>query len=176
VGKAARELVAELCAGSAAGFDDAYTRYRTALFNFLVRLCGDRTLAEDLFQNTWLKLARRATRLREDTDLRAWLFTVARNEYRSHRRWQRMDLIRLLAAHSAGSAAPIDEATNGLRDLGQALSRLSVADREVLLLIGVEGFEPRQAATVLGISYEAVRQRLARARAHLAERLVELEG
>ena len=45
----------------------------------------------------------------------------------------------------------------------------------MLLLVGVEGFEQEQAAAVLGISYEALRQRLARARAQLAERLAMVE-
>jgi DNA-directed RNA polymerase specialized sigma24 family protein len=45
----------------------------------------------------------------------------------------------------------------------------------VLLLVGVEGFEQEQAATILGISYAALRQRLARARAQLAEKLGMVE-
>jgi RNA polymerase sigma-70 factor (ECF subfamily) len=59
--------------------------------------------------------------------------------------------------------------------LERALASLPPASREVLLLVGVEGFEQEQAAAMLGITYDALRQRLARARAQLAERLAMVE-
>jgi RNA polymerase sigma-70 factor (ECF subfamily) len=59
-----------------------------------------------------------------------------------------------------------------LGDVEGALSRLRPADREVLLLVGVEGFEHEKVAAMLGLGAAALRQRLARARSRL---LVELE-
>jgi RNA polymerase sigma factor (sigma-70 family) len=166
-------LVAGLVSGDTAAFEQAYARHRVALFGFLVRLAGDRALAADLFQNTWLKLGRAARRLRPDTDLRAWLFTVARNEYVSHRRWQRLDLTRLLDIHAQRETATNADA--GAGRVEQALAALSDADRELLLLVAVAGFEPKKAAAVLGISHEALRQRLGRARKRLRETLDELD-
>lgn len=170
-------LVGELRAGSAHAFDAVYARFRLPVYAFLLRLSGQRALAEDLFQNTWLKLARGAARLAPETDLKAWLFSVARNEYRSYCRWRRVDVRRLLGVELEREAAP---STTGLdlellQDGERALARLPVADRELLLLLNVEGFEPQTAAAVLGISYPALRQRLARARAHLARLVQELE-
>jgi RNA polymerase sigma factor (sigma-70 family) len=172
-----RVLLERLRAGDAAAFAEVYGAERVRLFSFLVRLCRDRHLAADLFQNTWLKLARHAASLREDTDLGAWLFTVARNEWRSHCRVQMIDLSHFLALDQEQGAwppghAPGDDA--GLDALEAALARLGDADRELLLLIGVEGLELRRAASVLGVSYDAVRQRLSRARQRLAEHLAEL--
>ena len=57
----------------------------------------------------------------------------------------------------------------------QALASLPPASREVLLLVGVEGFEQEQVAQMLGIQYAALRQRLTRARAQLAERLAMVD-
>jgi RNA polymerase sigma-70 factor (ECF subfamily) len=158
-------------------FDAVYARYRLPLFGFLLRLTSQRSLAEDLFQNTWLKLARGAARLTPDTDLKAWLFSVARNEYRSYCRWRRVDVRRLLAVEVEHGLVPWsgDLGAALTRDNERAFARLPVADRELLLLLNVEGFEPKAAATVLGISYQALRQRVARARAHLARLLQELE-
>jgi RNA polymerase sigma-70 factor, ECF subfamily len=169
-------LVSALRCGTVQAFDAVYARYRVTLFTFLCRLCGHPPLAEDLFQNTWLKLARSAPRLRPDTDLKAWLFSVARNEYRSHRRWQRVDIRRLLAAKTelAGQPSPASPSA-ALRDANWALAQMSVSDRELLLLVSIDGIEPRGAADILGISYAAVRQRLARARAQLSRLLAELE-
>jgi RNA polymerase sigma factor (sigma-70 family) len=166
------ELIAELRSGSPNAFQRVYASERVRLFGFLVRLCRDRNLAADLFQNTWLKLARSAPRLRADTDIRAWLFTVARNEYVSHRRAELLDLSRVLAVRHEHAGHVVPSASDAsLEHLEWALSQLSDDDREILLLIGVEGLEPQQAASVLAISNDALRQRLSRARQRLAAQL-----
>lgn len=173
-----RALIDALRAGSREAFSKIYAAEREGIYGFLVRLCRDRQVAADLFQNTWLKLARNARSLREDSDVRAWLFTVARNEFRSHRRAQMLDLSRFLALDrewaSFSETAASCEAGPRLEALEAALGKLGDSDREVLLLVAVDGLELRQAARVLGISYEALRQRLARARQRLTEHVAEL--
>lgn len=158
--------------GDAAAFDAVYAGYHARIYQFLYRLAGRRDLAEDLFQETWLKLARHATTLRDDTDLGAWLFTVARNAYRSHRRWLLIDLQRRVEPATVPSAEGVVEAR---RELARALEALSDGDKEVLLLVAVEGMEQERAAAVLGISYDNLRQRLSRARANLSAKLAKEE-
>lgn len=173
-----KPLIDALRRGDAAAFDALYARYRARVLGFLLRLAGRRDVAEDLFQETWVKLARHAPRLAEDTDLAAWLFRVARNAWVSHRRWSMLDLSRLVAlqeevvapVRTTGSEERAD-AARAVARLEAAITSLPPASREVLLLVGVEGFEQEQAAAILGISYAALRQRLARARAQLAEKL-----
>jgi RNA polymerase sigma-70 factor (ECF subfamily) len=162
------------------GFDAVYARLRAPLYSFLVRLSGHGDIAEELLQETWLRFARHAHRLEPDTDPRPWLFTVARNLYRSHRRWALLDRERL---HELGlwpasdSAGPFEAlcASQSERRLERALLSLSSGEREVLLLCGSAGFEPAEAANILGIGAEAFRQRLARARGKLRERLAAEE-
>ena len=171
-----RAIVDGLRRGEAGAFDAAFRRYRPRIYGFLRRLAGRRDLADDLFQETWLKLARHALRLAPDTDLGAWLFTVARNQHRSHRRWTLVDLDRLRGAalvEHARQETPFDRAaaSEDERALEAALASLSDADREILLLVGVEGMAQDRVAGVLGIRHDAVRQRVARARARLAEKL-----
>ena len=81
---AERELVSRLRAGDADAFDAVYAEYNTRLFAFLARLSRNRATAEDLLEETWLRLVSHAERLREDSQLGAWLFTVARNLYVSY--------------------------------------------------------------------------------------------
>jgi len=59
--------------------------------------------------------------------------------------------------------------------LEAALKQLPLASREVLLLVGVEGMDQEEVARVLGVTYDALRQRLSRARAQLAETMDRLE-
>jgi RNA polymerase sigma-70 factor (ECF subfamily) len=72
-------LVAGIRSGDTAAFDRAYELYRPRLFAFLLRLSRRRAIAEDLLDETWLRLVAHAGSLRPDTRLAAWLFTVARN-------------------------------------------------------------------------------------------------
>ncbi len=174
------DLLRGLAAGDCAAFDRAYLVLRAPLYSFLVRLCGRTELAEDLLQETWLRLARAAPQLPADTRLRPWLFTVARNLYRSHRRWRLLDAERLRQLGwlpQAAQPSPFEAlaASGAQRELERALLQLPLEQREVLLLCSGSGLEPAQVAALLGISAEATRQRLARARARLRHRLEQLE-
>jgi RNA polymerase sigma-70 factor (ECF subfamily) len=167
-----RELVLGLRRGERAAFDRAYELYRARIYGFLLRLSGRRDVADDLFQETFLALARSAPRLREDTELAAWLFTVARNEHLSWRRWAMLDLSRwVLLGEDDGAQAialPHDaENREAIQRMEESLAALSDSHREVLLLVTVEGFDQERVGEMLGISYASVRQRLSRARAEL---------
>ena len=167
-------LISRLRGGDAAAFRLLYARHEGRVFRFLLRLANDRAVAQDLFQETWLALARSASRLEAVDDLAPLLFTMARNKFLNWRRWALLDLSRLeIFGRTAGAigAGGGGDAREELAAVEQALAELSVASREILLLVGVEGLEPSQAAEVLGIEPEAARQRLARARAQLADRL-----
>ena len=175
-----RRLVARLRAGDTGAFDAVYEDYRPRVFAFLLRMTRNRTLAEDLLDETWLRLVRHAARLLPDTRLGPWLFTVARNLYWSQRRDALVEesaaaeLLTLWPSPSPWPSpfdlAAADELT---RRVERALSTLAPQFREVLLLVGHEGLTPSDAAVICGISPEALRQRLSRARAALAEKLRE---
>jgi RNA polymerase sigma-70 factor (ECF subfamily) len=173
-----RALVARLRAGDTAAFDDVYDTYRPRIFTFLLRMTRNRTLAEDLLDETWLRLVRHAPRLLADTRLGPWLFTVARNLYWNHHRdalvreSSSAEMLTLWPAPSPWPS-PFDLAAAGEleRRVERALSTLPPQHREVLLLVGHEGLTPADAAVICGVSPEALRQRLTRARAALALKL-----
>src|SRR5687768_15427117 len=132
-------------------------------------------LAEDLLQETFVRLATHAHTLDDSTEIGAWLFRVARNLFISHRRWVVLDADRLremgLWPGGRGPASPFEEtaATEAQARVERAIAELPVQYREALLLVAIEHLEPAQAAEVVGISPEAMRQRLSRARAMIAE-------
>jgi RNA polymerase sigma-70 factor (ECF subfamily) len=169
-----RDALMLLKQGDTRGFDLAYARYSARIFGFLVRLSGSRAVAEDLFQHTFMRLAEAGPRLRIDSDLRAWLFTVARNAFHSHARSrvvaERVDIELFAAAQVAGTSP---DAGLALAELERALAGLSETDRELLLLFGVEGLSHGELAAVLGLDLVTVRKRVSRARVRLAEALDE---
>lgn len=171
-------LVARLRAGDPDAFDVVHDYFNARLFNFLARLSRRREVAEDLLEETWLRLVARATQLRPDTRLGPWLFTVARNLHLSYRRSRLLEdshAAGLIGLWPSGSPqpSPFDVAAAGEtgRRIEAALGVLPVAYREALLLVVVEGLKPTEAAEICGISPEAMRQRLSRARAALTQGL-----
>ena len=178
-----RSLVTRLRTGDRFAFDDVYDAYRARVFAFLLRMSRSRPMAEDLLNETWLRLVRHARTLRDDTRIGPWLFTVARNLYWSHRRASMVE--EAYAPELLGLwpttrpwPSPFDLAAAGEleRRIEVALSMLQPQYREVLLLVVHEGLTPGEAAVMCGISPEAMRQRLSRARAALTERLNLMEG
>lgn len=172
------QLVGRLRSGDPEAFDRVYEAYRSRLFTFLARMCRSRDEAEDLLEDTWLRLVTSAARLEPDTRLGPWLFTVARNLCYSARRSRMLEessvpsLLGLWPVPSP-KPSPFEEcaASELERRIEAALAALPVNQREALLLVGVEGFTPSEAAAICRISPETMRQRLSRARAEVGRRL-----
>ena len=175
-------LVARLRAGDTRAFDEVYDAYRPRIFAFLLRMARSRTIAEDLLDETWLRFVDRAHKLKPDTRLAPFLFTVARNLYVSYCRsrmledWQPADVIGLWPLGTP-PPSPFEStvANETGRRIEEALASLPAAHREALLLVAVEGLKPAEAAAVCGITPVAMRQRISRARAAIARHLDECD-
>ena len=173
-------LVGRLREGDATAFDAIYEAFNVRLLTFLVRLSRRRDVAEDLLDETWLRLVKHAPRLAEDTRIGAWLFTVARNLHVSYVRSRLLEdsasagLMALWPfSPASGGSSPFEAAAASElhRRIEHALAMLPRMSREVLLLVAVSGLDHAAAAAMSGISPEAFRQRLSRARAQLARAL-----
>jgi len=160
-----------------AAFDAIYDAYNPRLFSFLLRMTKNRAIAEDLLEETWLRLVSAGEALDAGSRLGPWLFTVARNLFLSYCRSRAREQVYTRALISLwpdeSSLSPYDAASqNEFEDrLEAALAEVPPVFREVLLLVGFEGLRPAEAAAVCGITPEALRQRLSRARTLLSQRL-----
>ena len=171
-------LVTRLRAGDTDAFDLVYEAFHARLFNFLARLARNRDTAEDLAEETWLRFVDHAPRLKPDSTLVPLLFTIARNLHVSYCRSRHLedsysvDLLDLWPSAST-SPSPFESTVaneTGLR-VEKALAAMPAIYREALLLVTVEGMKPAEAAVVCGVSPEAMRQRISRARAFVAHEL-----
>lgn len=171
------ELVGRVRDGDRAAFEAVYAVFNARLFSFLARLARSRDAAEDLLEETWLRFVAHADRLDADTRLGPWLFAVARNLYVSYCRHRACEESHAEEAIGLWPTAPMDSPFELLalgdleRRIEAALATLPSTYREVLLLVCVEGIRPVDAAAVCGVSPDALRQRLKRARDLLADRL-----
>jgi RNA polymerase sigma-70 factor, ECF subfamily len=169
------QLVAALRQGDEGAFVRAYEAHRARVFTFILRMVNRRAIAEELAQEVWMRLALRAQSLHEDTRLEPWLFTVARNLCVSYWRTRGIEGLRDVEPETIerlpgrGVSPAESAASHELHaQIEHALVRLPRRYREVLLLVGVEGMTPAAAARVCGLSPEAMRKRLERARDMLA--------
>jgi RNA polymerase sigma-70 factor (ECF subfamily) len=135
-------------------------------------LCGRQEFAEDIAQETLIKAWRARDRFEPGTNLRAWLFTILRHEYYSHRRraWRQASWDEDFAD---SIPAPADEQSWAmeLSDCTRALGQLPVGQRETVLLVGVGGFSYENAASLLQSPVGTLKSRLARGRSNLAKLL-----
>ena len=145
-------------------------RYARAL------LGNDVIAADDLVQDCLERALSRIHLWRRGSNLRAWLFTIMHNQYVNHIRKLSnaphiIDMeVENAAAHNQESA----EQELKIRDIHQAINTLAPDQREVLLLVTLEGLQYREVASILGMPEGTVMSRLSRARSKLRS-IMQLE-
>ncbi len=73
------DLILAHCHGDATAFDEIVSRYSRVLLGYLVRMCGDRGLAEDMFQETFSRVHQKAASFKGTGRFKSWLFSIASN-------------------------------------------------------------------------------------------------
>jgi RNA polymerase sigma-70 factor (ECF subfamily) len=143
-----------------------FREHAPELGRYLVAMVRDRSLAEDLLQDTFHDALRARSRMSDVASERAWLYGIARHRalaaLRRGRRLQRA-VVRLTGPHEQAHEG--DDALVALLDLLER--ELSPDVRGLVLLRYVHGFQAAELAQMTGLTPEAVRQRLARGRARL---------
>ena len=176
-------LLAEARAGDRQALEALLERYQAQVYGFGMKMCGNPEDAEDEHQETMLTIARNIRSFRGTASLSTWLYTIARNAcIRMHRRSKfapgEANSVEIgAAAETEGLAHPARSAEEVLagkqveRALGEAIGELEPMYREVLLLRDVEGLTAPEVAEVLGVTIQAVKSRLHRARLSVRERV-----
>jgi RNA polymerase sigma-70 factor (ECF subfamily) len=180
-------------AGDARAFETLVRRHRTPVFNFILRFTGHRARAEDVLQETWLKVVRSAREYEAKAKFTTWLFTIARNLCVDSARKESYRQASSLEA-PPGNGAGGDEGRplgEGLPDSGaspergaynarlrplleRALASLPEEQREVFVLREYSGIAFKEIAEVTGVSENTVKSRMRYALDGLRRRLAEM--
>jgi RNA polymerase sigma-70 factor, ECF subfamily len=155
----------------------AYDAYQRDIHGFLRAATRDPDVAEDLTQETFIRLLKEVQAGRTPDNIRAWLYTVATNLVTSRgRRMAVAERFKAVLAIRGSADSPEQETVrNERQDIVQrALAKLPTDDRTALLL-SAHGFAGRDIAAVLGRSDGATRTLLTRARIRLREYVLELD-
>ena len=155
--------------GNRSSYRTLFDRHQNAIYGYLVRRTSRNVQAEDLFQETWLKVYRSRSTYRPGQAFKPWLFRIAANTCTDamRRSIRRIDEVELDRDHAPRtSSSPL-----GSMDLEAAINSLPDKLRDAFLLGPVQGFAHREVAEVLDISPDNARARISRARAALREPL-----
>jgi RNA polymerase sigma-70 factor, ECF subfamily len=169
------ELMEWLRAGDREAFAELVDRHKDAVVGYLARLTGSRDRAEDLAQETFLRLYRSASGYVERGYLRAFLFRIATNLLRSEERRERR--LRLLAPFLALDREEAPSAPSGLlraevqREVAQAIALLPMSYRVPLVLHELEGWSYADIAAELSCREGTVKSRIFRGRERLRRSL-----
>jgi RNA polymerase sigma-70 factor (ECF subfamily) len=164
------ELMLAYGRGDAGAFETLYKRYRGPLYRFVLRAIQQRSVAEELFQEAWIRVIEARSRYAPQARFTTWLYTIAHNLLVDHWRKKGLPLVQLdddppLAAPD--NPARQAEARESLARLLQAIDALPAAQREAFLLHEEAGLTVAEIAAVTGAGEEAAKSRLRYAMAKL---------
>lgn len=159
--------------GDRAAIEELLAREQARIYAFGLKMCGNPEDARDVLQETLLAIARGVGGFRGDASLSTWVFQIARSFCLKKRRRRKgapaafEDIDH--APHADESLDPEERASRNETKavVDAALARLPSASREVLVLRDIEGLTATEVAETLGISVDAVKSRLHRARGAL---------
>ncbi len=156
------------------GFKRDLLREIPKLRAFAVSLCGRHDRADDLVQNSIMKAWAKQESFQAGTNMKAWLFTILRNEFYSQMRKSGREMQDSDGLFTDSLAVPPEQyGSLDLQDFRKALESLPNDHREAIVLVGASGFSYEEAAEICGCATGTLKSRVSRARARLRE-LLEL--
>ena len=165
--------------GDLAKLGQLFERYHVPLFDFLTRVTGDRTAAEDLVQDIFMRILKYRATFRDVGSFETWLFSIARNAradyFRKRRPSEPLAEDAMEQPESSPGPARQLEAEREHARLRRALMQLREDKRELLVLARYQDMKYEQIAEVLGIEVGAVKVRVHRAIRELREIFLQLQ-
>jgi RNA polymerase sigma factor (sigma-70 family) len=176
-----QELLAIRCQlGEAAAFDDLVARWHTPLWQYVRRMADTNELADELLQETWLRILRGIANLREPRSLVTWMFGIARRVLMNRLRDKYRQAIYVEDPVDDLPAAEIGiekmDRQDEVADMLHNLECLPIRQRELLTLFYLDELSIDQVGQVLSIPSGTVKSRLYLARNMLRQHILDSEG
>ncbi len=180
-------LLARLRKGDPDAFESLVRLHQDRLYDFCVRMVGDREEAHDLVQEIFVSVHQNVRRFREDAKLSTWLFRITKNhcinrlkylKRRGRGRSDEFDEASALFADGGGTVPGPDAALEAARERARvqwAISQLDPDARMLVALRDIEGLSYEEIIDITELPEGTVKSRLHRAREKLAELLGRLE-
>jgi RNA polymerase sigma-70 factor (ECF subfamily) len=169
-----KALIEAFQSGDEFAFVSLYNRYKTPVYGFCVKMLGDKTLAQDVLQETFLRVYENRERLIKTSSFKSWVFTIARNQCLNQLRRSKRQVSLEDDAHG-DPAPPVPqgqvahlEKSEQVRLVNHFLDQLKDDYREVIILREYQNLSYAEIAAVTRSTLSAVKSRLFKARRKLA--------
>jgi len=174
------ELMTEVKDGRVERLAVLFERYQAMLYNFFLRLTGNRAVSEDLVQEVFVRVLKYRAGYQNDGRFNVWLFQIARNAHIDHLRKQKGDLALDDQFVETPDRTPLPEAAyeagREAELVRRALDRLPVRKREILVLFRFQNLKLREIADLHGCQVGTVKAQAHRALKDLGRIYLELAG
>ncbi|WP_205859126.1 RNA polymerase sigma factor [Pleionea sediminis] len=179
------DLMCQYCSGSAGAFERLYERHKGGLFRYFVRHCSSHDLAEELFQEVWIKIVNSRQSYQQTAKFTTFLYRIAHNRLIDH--YRHLSSAQYAMRAEGDNQALVEE--SGAPLLGEstleqeqkelaikeAVNQLPFDQREAFLMQQEGHLSLAEIAEVVGISRETVKSRLRYAMNKLRQQLGELK-
>jgi RNA polymerase sigma factor (sigma-70 family) len=172
------DLMRQVRGGVTAALATLFERHHARVYGYCLRMTGNRSTAEDLVQDVFMKMLKYKATFKDDSDLVPWMFGIARNSCLAHLKRRANDRAPDTAAEDIAADEAHDEPHDERQSelVRQALLRLPAERREVLVLSRYEYKSYDEIARVLDCSVGAVKVRVHRAMKQLREIYLDMAG
>ncbi len=163
------ELMLAYAAGDVAAFENLYLRHKGAVYRYMLNLCRNEAVAEELYQEVWMKLIKARENYQIKAKFTTYLYKLAHNQFIDHYRKQNVRIVEdqsveiddiesvQSSKNNPEKQTQTNQTINKLRDLLDALPN---EQREVFLLREEAGMSVPEIAETLSINHEAAKSRL----------------
>lgn len=171
------DLMLAYAEGDAMAFETLYARHKGAVYRYLLRMCNNAAICDELFQDVWLKLIKSRSSYSIQARFTTWLYTLAHNHfidyYRKHKKTntiseQELDDIAARTAHEPEIAVATNQSVNKLIKLIEALPE---EQKQAFLLKEEAGMSVPEIAEIMNVNQETAKSRLRYALKKLREGL-----
>lgn len=156
------QLMKSYADGDMAAFEHLYQRYRGPLYRYVLRLVGDTTACNDLYQGSWEKIIRARGQYKASVPFKAWMYRIAHNHVMDHFRRQRPVSDTPPDSFESPGRGPEEQFLSESRSAGlaDAITRLPPEQKQALVFKLESGLDLQTIADVTGVSRETAKSRL----------------
>lgn len=168
-----KELIERLKRGDRDAKEILVRTTQDFLFNSVMQVCHDRSLAEDIVVDTYLFAFKYIKNFKSESSIKTWLYRIARNTlYRHFSKIKNIELRDDIGKFKDSEEAFLDSEAKEM--LYEALGKLEIDEREIITLIDIQGLSYEEVSEILGVPLGTVKSRLARVRDKLRNILKDM--
>ncbi|MBU0476214.1 MAG: RNA polymerase sigma factor [Bacteroidetes bacterium] len=162
-------------------FTISYNHYKDGVYNYILKMVGNRMVCDDLVQNVFLKLFENLDSIKNKESIKFWIYTTARNEVYGYFRKKKIDITKFVSEDSSDVKVNSKENLEYQFELKEMkklilkeLEHISIEQKEIFLLKEYGGLSYKEISVISNISEDLVKSRLYKTRQKLISKLAKM--